>query len=47
MIPLRIALVGGTFGPDLPVIMTMLGKDEIKRRIIRCLEFISKRQAGI
>ena len=33
MIPLRIALVGGTFGPDLQVIAAMLGKDEVLRRI--------------
>ena len=33
MIPLRIALVGGTFGPDLQVIATMLGKDEVIKRI--------------
>ena len=33
MIPLRIALVGGTFGPDLPVIVAMLGKEEVVRRI--------------
>ena len=33
MIPLRIALVGGTFGPDLQTIAAMLGKDEVLRRI--------------
>jgi glutamyl/glutaminyl-tRNA synthetase len=33
MIPLRIALVGGTFGPDLQVIAAMLGKEEVERRI--------------
>jgi glutamyl/glutaminyl-tRNA synthetase len=40
MIPLRIALVGGTFGPDLPVIAAMLGKEEAARRIERicCVE---------
>ena len=34
MIPLRIALVGGTFGPDLQTIAAMLGKDEVLKRII-------------
>jgi len=33
MIPLRIALVGGTFGPDLQAIAATLGKDEVIRRI--------------
>ena len=33
MIPLRIALVGGTFGPDLPIIAVMIGKDEVTKRI--------------
>ena len=37
MIPLRIALVGGTFGPDLQVIAAMLGKDETLERIERIL----------
>jgi glutamyl-tRNA synthetase len=33
MIPLRIALVGGTFGPDLQIIACMLGKDEVICRV--------------
>jgi len=37
MIPLRIALVGGTFGPDLQVIAAMLGKDEVIKRIDKIL----------
>jgi len=37
MIPLRIALAGGTFGPDLQVIAAMLGKDEVIRRIDKIL----------
>jgi len=37
MIPLRIALVGGTFGPDLQAIAAMLGKDEVLKRIYRIL----------
>jgi glutamyl-tRNA synthetase len=37
MIPLRIALVGGTFGPDLQVIAAMLGKDEVVTRIDKIL----------
>jgi len=35
MIPLRIALVGGTYGPELPTIAAMLGKEEVARRIVR------------
>ncbi len=38
MIPLRIALVGGTFGPDLQVIAYLLGKKEVVARIDRILE---------
>jgi len=38
MIPLRIALTGGAFGPDLQVIAAMLGKDEVVRRIDNILE---------
>lgn len=33
MIPLRIALIGGTFGPDLQGVASLLGKDEVVRRI--------------
>jgi glutamyl-tRNA synthetase len=33
MIPLRIALVGGTFGPDIHVIVAMLGKEDVLKRI--------------
>jgi glutamyl-tRNA synthetase len=39
MIPLRIALVGGTFGPDLQVIAAMLGKEEVLKRIENILRF--------
>ena len=35
MIPLRIALVGGTYGPELPTIAAMLGKEEVAGRIER------------
>jgi glutamyl-tRNA synthetase len=38
MIPLRIALVGGTFGPDLQAIAHMLGKEETIRRIDQLLQ---------
>ncbi len=37
MIPLRIALVGGTYGPDLQVIAHMLGKNEVLNRIDKIL----------
>jgi glutamyl-tRNA synthetase len=40
MIPLRIALVGGTFGPDLQVIANMLGKEEVVKRIDKILSTI-------
>ena len=40
MIPLRIALVGGTFGPDLQVIAAMLGKDEVSRRIDKIMVYV-------
>ena len=33
MIPLRVALTGGAFGPDLQAIAGMLGKDEVAKRI--------------
>jgi len=47
MIPLRIALVGGTFGPDLQTIMTMLGKNEVLNRIdkIRAYHIITIRNS--
>jgi len=37
MIPLRIALTGGAFGPDLQVIVAMMGKDEVVKRIDKIL----------
>ena len=37
MIPLRIALVGGTYGPELQMIAAMLGKEEVVGRIERVL----------
>jgi glutamyl-tRNA synthetase len=41
MIPFRIALVGGTFGPDLTEIAEILGKEEVLRRIKRAIETLS------
>ncbi len=38
MQPLRLSLVGGLKGPDLFVIMEMLGKDEVLRRIDKAVE---------
>mgnify|MGYP001769436186 CR=1 FL=1 len=35
MVPIRIALVGATKGPDLPIIMEMIGKDDVIKRIKR------------
>ncbi len=37
---LRLSLVGGSFGPDLPVIAEMLGKDEVIARIEKALNSI-------
>jgi glutamyl-tRNA synthetase len=37
---LRLSLVGGSFGPDLPIIAEMLGRDEVMARIERALEKI-------
>ena len=37
MIPLRIALTGGAFGPDLQEIVAMLGKEEVVQRIEKIL----------
>jgi glutamyl-tRNA synthetase len=38
---LRLSMVGGSFGPDLPVILEMLGKDEVVRRIDRAVKGIA------
>ena len=40
MVPIRIALVGATKGPDLPVIMEMIGKDEVIKRVEKALKDI-------
>jgi len=42
MQPLRLSLVGGLKGPDLFVIMEMLGKDEVLRRIDNAINKIKK-----
>jgi glutamyl-tRNA synthetase len=41
---LRLALVGGSFGPDLPVIIEMLGKDEVVKRIQMAIDHIHIQQ---
>ncbi|MEW6202345.1 MAG: glutamate--tRNA ligase [bacterium] len=41
--PLRLALTGKTVGPGLFETMTLLGKDEVTRRIARAVDFISSR----
>ncbi len=33
MMPVRMAMVGGLHGPDVPVIMELLGKDEVQSRL--------------
>ena len=42
MSPLRLCLVGGTFGPDLMVICEMLGKEEVVVRIDKALSYVTK-----
>ena len=42
MNPLRLCLVGGSFGPDLALICEMLGRDEVGRRIEKALRYISQ-----
>jgi glutamyl-tRNA synthetase len=42
MNPLRLCLVGGSFGPDLSLICELLGKDEVITRISNALNTISK-----
>lgn len=39
MMPLRLALVGGLHGPDIPVIMSLLGKEEVKNRLDSLISF--------
>jgi len=42
MNPLRLCLVGGSFGPDLSLICEMLGVAEVSERISRALESLKK-----
>ena len=42
MSPLRLCLVGGTFGPDLMVICEMLGREEVMVRIDKALSYITE-----
>jgi len=44
MNPLRLCLVGGSFGPDLSLICEMLEKDEVISRIAKALDYISQQQ---
>ena len=37
---LRLSLVGGSFGPDLPLIAELLGKEEVVKRIEKALKEI-------
>lgn len=39
MMPLRLALVGALQGPDIPVLMEMLGKEEVENRIKDFINF--------
>jgi hypothetical protein len=42
MNPLRLCLVGGSFGPDQSLICEMLGKDEVGSRIDSALNYIAR-----
>ena len=42
MNPLRLCLVGGSFGPDLSLICEMLGQEEVAARIEAALDYISQ-----
>jgi len=44
---LRLSLVGGSFGPDLPLIAELLGKDEVIKRIERALENIKQEDRSL
>lgn len=44
MNPLRLCLVGGSFGPDLSLISEMLGKEEVLSRISKALAYIAQQQ---
>jgi glutamyl-tRNA synthetase len=44
MNPLRLCLVGGSFGPDLSLICEIIGKDEVVSRISKALDYISHKQ---
>jgi hypothetical protein len=37
---LRLSIVGGAFGPDLPLIMEMIGKEEVLNRVRKALNTI-------
>jgi len=45
MNPLRLCLVGGSFGPDLSLVCEMLGKEEVTYRIGKALEYIQNQSA--
>jgi glutamyl-tRNA synthetase len=42
MNPLRLCLVGGSFGPDLSLICEMLGREKVEARIEKALDYISQ-----
>jgi glutamyl-tRNA synthetase len=42
MNPLRLCLVGGSFGPDLSLICEMLGRENVEARIEKALDYISQ-----
>jgi len=45
MNPLRLCLVGGSFGPDLSLICEMLGPEEVASRISRALDYLTEHGA--
>jgi glutamyl/glutaminyl-tRNA synthetase len=42
MNPLRLALIGSNQGPGLTAVMEILGKEEVRLRIVKCLDKLNK-----
>jgi glutamyl-tRNA synthetase len=41
MVPIRLALVGATKGPDLPIIMELIGREQVVNRINTIIKKLS------
>lgn len=46
MMPLRLAMVGALHGPDIPVLMEMIGKEETTKRINTLMKFGQSQEAN-